>query len=186
MAEHALRPVDAQPRPQVRQQSPSPLEAERVRPLSRCQVADRLQELGALYAVNSGTEPREWEGLSRAFLRRLVLDIRRPGFGLLVAENTALTACAYGFRLRAGLFEFREIVVPQWVREQSPHLDWNLSRRLQRRLLGDHGDAIGVTLVERSDARKLAALRSWGWRSTSGHLYGMTELDPRRVLLLCP
>ncbi|WP_328439153.1 hypothetical protein OHA71_22415 [Streptomyces sp. NBC_00444] len=112
MREHAIRSADDRPPPPDRERGPSPWEAERVHPLTRCQVGDRLQELGALYAANCGSETWQWDRLSRAFLRRLVLDIRRPGFGLLVAENATMTACAYGFLLHAGLFEIREIVVP--------------------------------------------------------------------------
>ncbi|MEB8336865.1 hypothetical protein [Streptomyces endophyticus] len=152
--------------------------------MSRSQIADRLQELGALYAANSVVRPEEREWRSRAFLRRLVTDLRRPGFALVVAENTPLTGCAYGFPFRGGLFEIREIVVPQRVREQSPSRDWNLARRLQRRLLDDHGHATGLTLVDRTDVKALAALRSWGWRDTSGTPYGIPLLDPRCALLL--
>ncbi|MGW1802155.1 hypothetical protein ACWCQN_41225 [Streptomyces sp. NPDC001984] len=71
--------------------------AERVRPLTRGQVADRLQELGDLYAETSGGDPWAWNQARAAFLRHLAADARRPGFSLLIAETTALTGYAYGF-----------------------------------------------------------------------------------------
>ncbi|MEV3853919.1 hypothetical protein AB0J38_06280 [Streptomyces sp. NPDC050095] len=172
-------------------QDPSPWDAERVRPLTRCQIADRTRELGDLYAANSGAEPMNWDIVSRAFLIRLATDMRRPGFALLVAETGAgersATACAYGFPLHDGLFAIREIVVRARVRRESPGRDWNLARRLQRRLLGDHGDATGLTLVERSDLWTLDALRSWGWREVRGGSDDeVPACPPCRVLLLDP
>ncbi|QCX74185.1 hypothetical protein C9F11_02410 [Streptomyces sp. YIM 121038] len=186
MTKHALRLVCERPHPLRRQQGPSPWEAERVRPLTRCQVTDHLPELGVLYAANSGTAPWEWDQLRRAFLWRLRLDMRRPGFSLLIAENSATTACAYGFPLSAGLFAIREIVVRPRVRELSPERDWNLARRLQRRLLGDHGGVTGITVASRSDLRTLDALRSWGWRDVAAAPYGGPLFGPCRILLLDP
>ncbi|MFI0240486.1 hypothetical protein [Streptomyces sp. NPDC016845] len=154
--------------------------------MSRTQVADRLPELGSLYAANCGTEPYEEDGRTRVFLRRLRSDIRRPGFALLVAENETLTAFSYGFPLHAGFFEIRAIVVPHRVRAQSPGRDWNLARRLQRRLLLDHGHATGLTLVDGADTRTLVALRSWGWRDTPPSPYRAPPRDACRVLLLGP
>ncbi|MER5440147.1 hypothetical protein [Streptomyces sp. NPDC002790] len=154
--------------------------------MPRGQIADRLQELGALYAANYCAEAGQCDRPTRAFLRRLVIDIRRPGFGLLVAENPSMTACAYGFPLRTGLFEVREIVVPRRTRVQSPHQGWNLARRLQRRLLVDHGHSRGITLVDRDDVRTHAALRSWGWRDAPQGSYGNPLWPPRSVLLLDP
>ncbi|GGV37683.1 hypothetical protein [Streptomyces spectabilis] len=184
MTEHALRPLRERPRSRVRQQGPSPWEAERVRPLTRCQVTDHFPELGALYAANSGTGPWEGSQLSRAFLWRLRLDMRRPGFSLLIAENAATTACAYGFPLSARLFAIREIVVRPRVRQQFPDRDWNLARRLQRRLLTDHGGVTGITVARRSDTRTLVALRSWGWRDVAAAPYGGPLCGPCRILLL--
>ncbi|MFJ4785582.1 hypothetical protein [Streptomyces sp. NPDC088794] len=189
MTQNALRPPREHPgaRARPRQQCPSPWEAERLRPLSRCQVMDRLPELGEMYAANSGAEPWRWDDLRLAFLGRLADDMRRPGFSLLVAENSTMTtACAYGFPLRAGLFAIREIVVRPQVRRQSTDRDWNLARRLQRRLLGEHADATGVTLVARFDVPTLAALRAWGWRDVSAGERWTPSADPRRVLLLDP
>ncbi|MEU7578671.1 hypothetical protein AB0B50_13800 [Streptomyces sp. NPDC041068] len=202
MTEHALRSPREQIRPlarrqtlpfaprqtppPARQQSPSPVEAEQLRPLTRCQITDRFQDLGELYAANSGTEPWQWDELGHAFLRRLRYDMRRPGFALLVAEDPLMTACAYGFPVRARLFAIREIVVPPGVRRQHFSREWNLARRLQRRLLCDHGNATGITVVARSDRPTLDALRSWGWRDVAVAPRGVQPCDPYRVLVLDP
>ncbi len=82
----------------ARDRGPSPWQGDRVRPLSRRQIEDRLQDLGVLYEETSGGSRN---GDRDAFLRRLAGEVRRPGFALLIAENTTLTACAYGFPVRA-------------------------------------------------------------------------------------
>ncbi len=151
----------------ARDRGPSPWQGDRVRPLSRRQIEDRLQDLGVLYEETSGGSRN---GDRDAFLRRLAGEVRRPGFALLIAENTTLTACAYGFPVRAadpwwqghdarlprrlhglaltgGLFAVSGIVVPPRVRTHYQDRDWNLARRLQRRLLADHAPAVGVTLI---------------------------------------
>ncbi|MFG2553952.1 hypothetical protein [Streptomyces sp. NPDC048581] len=173
--------------------APSPLAGECLRPLTRCQVEDLTPELGDLYAQTSGGDPCAWNRERSAFLRRLATDVRRPGFALLVAETsvssgaTLLTGCAHGFPVRGDgprwegldgylpqsllrvaasgrLFAISEILVGHRVRTQNQSRDWNLARRLQRRLLTDHAAALGVMLVNRGDARMLEALRSWGWQ----------------------
>jgi hypothetical protein len=164
-----------------RERGPSPWEGDRLRPLSRRQIEDRFEDLGDLYEETSGDRSRT------AFLRRLAGDVRRPGFTLLIAENTTLTACAYGFPVRGadpwwqgcdtrlprslhglavtgGLFAVSGIVVPPRVRTHYQDRDWNLARRLQRRLLADHAPALGVALVPRTDTETLAAYRAWGWQ----------------------
>ncbi|MFG2370347.1 hypothetical protein ACGFY9_02555 [Streptomyces sp. NPDC048504] len=208
-----------------RERGPSPWEGDRVRPLSRRQIEDRFQDLGVLYEETCGG-PRTGNRSRTAFLRRLAGDVRRPGFTLLIAENTTLTACAYGFPVRAadpwwqghdtrlprllhglavtgGLFAVSGIVVPPRVRTHYQDRDWNLARRLQRRLLADHAPALGVTLVPRTDTETLAAYRAWGWQDVAGatpdparapergSLRGPDGLDPRvpgacRVLVLAP
>lgn len=173
--------------------SPSPLAGERLRPLTRLQVEDHMPELGDLYAQTSGGEPWAWNWARSAFLERLATDVRRPGFALLTAQTTLssgttlLTGCAHGFPVRGDgpwwqgldgylprgllrvaasgrLFAISEILVGHRVRTQNQSRDWNLARRLQRRLLTDHAAALGVMLVHRADVRTLKALRSWGWQ----------------------
>ncbi|TXS46921.1 hypothetical protein EAO75_27880 [Streptomyces sp. uw30] len=99
---------------------------------------------------------------------------------MLVAEDTALAGCAYGFpvpregtwwrgfdgplpqsveRLTASghVFAITEIVV-------HPHTDEHgLARRLQERLLADHHASLGATLVDEADAPAFGAFLSWGW-----------------------
>ncbi|MCT9139337.1 hypothetical protein [Streptomyces violarus] len=194
------------PRPRPERGS-SPREGARLRELSRRQIEDRLGELGDLYADTSGGGPWAWNEARGAFLRRLAADARRPGFSLLIAETTALTGCAYGFPVRgdgpwwegfdgylpgsllrlAGsgrLFAVSVILVQPWVRRQNQDRAWNLARRLQSRLLTDHGATAGVTLVNRSDARTVEALRSWGWRCIEGDTPSTSPLGPFRVLVL--
>ncbi|MFF0161551.1 hypothetical protein ACFYRY_29020 [Streptomyces sp. NPDC005263] len=190
-----------------------------MRPLSRGQVEDRWRELGDLYADTSGVEPGQWAGSRAAFLRRLAVDVRQPGFALLVAETvvrdetSVLTGCAYGFPVRVdgpwwrgldgclpghllrlaasgGLFAVSGILVPDRVRAHDQDRDWNLARRLQKRLLSDHDGALGVFLVDRGDVATLEALRSWGWRSVTAEprddgLLG-TPSGPRRALVVDP
>ncbi|QOV33458.1 hypothetical protein IM697_24950 [Streptomyces ferrugineus] len=219
---------------------PSPLEGERIRPLSRRQIEDRLGELGDLYAATSGGDPRAWNQGRELFLRRLVGEVPRPGFALLVAESdmlpepagaagatgaevptaheegVVLTGCAYGFpvladgpwwwgpdgclprellRLAASgrLFAIPGILVHSWVRTQNQGCDWNLARRLQRRLLAghtavlaDHPAVLGVTLVDRGDTVTLRALRSWGWRSVAADARTATPTARCRALVIGP
>ncbi|MCX5170385.1 hypothetical protein OG616_20545 [Streptomyces antibioticus] len=229
-------------------QGPSPLEGERIRPLSRWQIEDRLAELGDLYAQTAGGDSRAWNHDRELFLRRLAGEVQRPGFALLVAERSVpgtpaggesavLAGCAYGFPVRADgpwwrgldgylprdvlglaasgrLFAISGLVVHSRVRTHHQGLDWNLARRLQRRLLADHTagladradgtgavdvadvvddvgvlGVLGVTLVERDDAMTLRALRSWGWRSVAPDASvarDMLRYAPCRALVLGP
>ncbi|MEV5431960.1 hypothetical protein [Streptomyces sp. NPDC052701] len=195
------------PRPPGTERGSSPREGERVRPLTRRQIEDHLQELGDLYAETSGGGPWAWNEARDAFLQRLAADVRRPGFELLIAETTALTGCAHGFPVRGDgpwwegfdghlpgrllrlaatgrLFVVSGILVPPRVRRQYQDRAWNLARRLQGRLLADHGAALGVTLVNRSDPRTVETLRSWGWRYIEGDTPRTAPLGPFRVLVL--
>ncbi|MEV0740288.1 hypothetical protein AB0I51_31140 [Streptomyces sp. NPDC050549] len=191
-----------------RERGPSPRQGDRLRPLSRRQVEDRFEDLGDLYEETSGGATRAGTRSRADFLRRLASDVRRPGFTLLIAENTTLTAFAYGFPVRGadpwwqgcdtrlprtvrglavtgGLFAVSGIVVPPRVRTHYQDRDWNLARRLQRRLLADHAPALGVALLPAADTETLAAYRAWGWRDVVAQ-----ARDPRpsaracRVLLL--
>ncbi|MFJ9704490.1 hypothetical protein [Streptomyces sp. NPDC101234] len=214
----ALQPARGRPRTLLpdsakAERRSSPEVAERVRPLTRGQVADRLQELGDLYAETSGGDAWAWNQARAAFLRRLAADARRPGFSLLIAETTVLAGYAYGFRpadagpwwagacghlggslLRrgasGGLFVVSGIVVPPRVRREYRDQVWNLARRLQRRLLADHGAALGVTLVDARDARTVETMRSWGWRTAGDDTLPVmppaVPPGPFRVLVLAP
>ncbi|MER6344980.1 hypothetical protein ACWC10_30640 [Streptomyces sp. NPDC001595] len=206
-----LRPAEVgrprTPGRRARERGSSPQVGERVRPLSRGQVEDRVQELGDLFAEVSGGGPWAWNQARAAFLRHLAADARRPGFSLLIAETTTLTGCAYGFpvcgpgpwwegydgplpgsvlsRAAAGrLFVVSGIVVPPRVRQEYQNRAWNLARRLQRRLLADHGAALGITLVDRRDRATVAVLRSWGWRNPVDDVPPPSPAVPYRILLL--
>lgn len=63
----------------MRERGSSPHEGERLRPLTRGQVEDRLQELGDLYAEVSGGGPWAWNEVRAAFLRHLEVTHDAPG-----------------------------------------------------------------------------------------------------------
>ncbi|WP_316770760.1 hypothetical protein [Streptomyces sasae] len=214
----ALQPARGRPRtrlpdPAKAERRSSPEVAERVRALTRGQVSDRLQELGDLYAETSGGDAWAWNQARATFLLHLVADTRRPGFSLLIAETTTLAGYAYGFptagagpwwagsrghvggsllhcAAAGGLFVVSGIVVPPRVRREYKDQVWNLARRLQRRLLADHGAALGVTLVDARDDRTVETMRSWGWRYPGADtLPGMplaVPPGPFRILVLTP
>jgi hypothetical protein len=221
-----------------RRQGPSPSEGERIRPLSRWQIEDRQKELGDLYAETSGGDSRAWNLYRELFLRRLAVEVQQPGFALLVAErnglqdvtgvegtigaedttrrwdDVVLTACAYGFPVRAHgpwwrgldgyvprdllgladsgrLFAISGLVVHSRVRTQNQGRDWNLARRLQRRLLADrtagladHPTVLGVTLVHRGDTVTFRALQAWGWRSVTVDARDTPLTAPCRALVI--
>lgn len=150
---------------------------------------------------------------SAAFRRRLAGHMRWPGFELLVAEAfrpsgaSALTACAYGFPVRGTgpwwqgldgylpenlfraaasgkLFAVADVLVERRVRTQDPTREWNLARRLQKRLLVDHTGALGVTLVDRRDVDTYRALLAWGWRCLPDEGRRASRFAPRRLLVL--
>jgi hypothetical protein len=207
-----------EPHPSGRRQSPSPLTGEFLRPLSRSQIEDRMAEIGDLHAQTSGGDPGAGDQARSAFLRRLALDARRPGFALVIAEavgpsattgpsGTTVTGCAYGFPVRGDgpwwrgldgylpesllrvaasgrLFAISEILVGNRVRAQNQDRDWNLARRLQRRLLTDHAAALGVMVVDRGAVQTLDALWSWGWRDIPADAQGTLLYAPCRVLVL--
>ncbi|WNZ09850.1 hypothetical protein [Streptomyces sp. 11x1] len=159
----------------------APAHAVRLRRLNRWQAETLREDLADLSVESSPAGAgRRYRG-REAFLRRLTGDIRRPGFALLIAEDTAFAGCAYGFPVpREGtwwrgfhgnlpqgveqltasgqVFAITEIVV-------HPHSgDEDLARRLQRRLLGDHHASLGATLVDPADAPARDAFLSWGWQ----------------------
>ncbi|MEV6615476.1 hypothetical protein AB0N31_16780 [Streptomyces sp. NPDC051051] len=201
---------DRGPVPTARDQDPSSRDADRVRALSRGQVEDRLGQLGDLYADTAGGKPWARERDRDDFLRGLAVDLRRPGFALLIAETTVVTGCAYGFPVDdrgawwrgvrpdgspsadprrpaapGRLFAISRIVVQPPVRTRHQGHDGNLARRLQRRLLADHDATAGITLVSRTDAGMLKALLSWGWREAEAATGGEPlPASPWHVLIL--
>ncbi|MGX5184671.1 hypothetical protein ACWKT5_18050 [Streptomyces avermitilis] len=161
---------------------PSPRDATvRLRRLNRWQAETLREDLADLYVESFQARPGEEYRGREAFLRRLTGDIRRPGFALLIAEDTAFAGCAYGFPVRregtwwrgfdgplprsveqltasGHVFAITEIVV-------HPHAqDPDLARRLQERLITDHHASLGATMVDQADAATCDAFLSWGWR----------------------
>jgi hypothetical protein len=137
-------------------------------------------DLADLYVQCTGTAPEHaYRGRER-FLHRLAGDLRQPGFGMIVAETTALAGYVFGFsvgrdgtwwrgfhgsppqvveRLTAAgqVFAVTAIVV-------HPHeRDRGLSGRLQRRLLADHHAALGATLLARVDDDAYSGFTALGW-----------------------
>jgi GNAT superfamily N-acetyltransferase len=153
----------------------------RLRRLNRWQAETRREDLADLYVESVRTRSGEEYRGREAFLRRLTGDIRRPGFALLVAEDTGFAGCVFGFPVgREGTwwkgfcgplprnvgqltasghaFAITDTVVHPHARGQ------DIARRLQERLLADHHSSLGATLVDQDDVVSLAAFRSWGWR----------------------
>ncbi|CAM5646285.1 hypothetical protein SAVIM338S_06401 [Streptomyces avidinii] len=172
----------------------------RLRRLNRWQAEALREDVADLYVESShllaGTAHRSRE----AFLHRLTGDVRRPGFAMLVAEHATLLGCVFGFPLRRDgswwrgflgpfprdieqltasghVFAVTDVVV-------APHGQaLILGRRLQERLLDDHGASLGATLVPESDVRSLAAFRSWGWREV-GEVHRPPGTARHRALVL--
>ncbi len=154
----------------------------RLRRLSRWLVEDLREDLAGLYVESRATPPgAPYRRPSRQnFLNRLVTEMRRPGFAMVIAETDSLRGCAFGFPVRrdgswwlgfegtlprsvgqltvsGNVFAFADILI-------RPHpQDRELAHRVQERLLIDHQALLGATLVDRADHPTLAALRSWGW-----------------------
>ncbi|MER5448012.1 hypothetical protein ABT065_20695 [Streptomyces sp. NPDC002764] len=77
-----------------------------------------------------------------------------------------------------------DILVERRVRAQDQGRDWNLARCLQKRLLGDHTGALGVTLVDGGDTETHRALLSWGRRRLPADARGPSRFTSRRLLVL--
>jgi hypothetical protein len=139
------------------------------------------EDLADLYLESTRTaRAHRYRGRQR-FLHRLAGDLRQPGFGLIVAETTALAGYVFGFsvgrdgtwwrgfrgsppavveRLTAAgqVFAVTAIVV-------HPHEhDRGLSGRLQRRVLADHHAALGATLLADIDDDAFGGFAALGWQ----------------------
>jgi hypothetical protein len=161
---------------------PSAIAPVRLRRLSRWLVEDLREDLAGLYVESRATPPGDpYRRPSRQnFLNRLITDMRRPEFAMVIAETDSLMGCAFGFpvggdgswwlgfdgalprsieqlTVSGNVFAFADILI-------RPHpQDRELARRVQERLLTDHQATLGATLVDRADRPALAALRYWGW-----------------------
>ncbi|MCX5125626.1 hypothetical protein OG898_19120 [Streptomyces sp. NBC_00193] len=183
---------------------PDALAELRVRRLNRWQAERLKEDVADLYVESSYPVIGTAHSCREAFLHRFAGDVRRPGFAMLVAERPALFGCIFGFPLRRDgswwrgflgtlprdverltasghVFAVSEVVV-------APHAQCRtVGRRLQERLLDDHGASLGATLVPDSDIRTLKAFQSWGWREIGEvHRPPGTELVKALVLPLGP
>lgn len=183
--------------------APTPAPAVRLRRLNRWQAETLREDLADLYVESSHAQAgQEYRG-REAFLRRLTGDIRRAGFALLIAEDSAFAGCAYGFPVpREGTWwRGFDGVLPQSVEQLTasghvfaiteivvhPHTDeQDLARRLQQRLLADHHASLGATLVDQADVPAYDAFRSWGWQDIGAvrRPSDPTVLRPRAPVLL--
>ncbi|MEU1253259.1 hypothetical protein ABZ445_08200 [Streptomyces chartreusis] len=183
--------------------APTPAPAVRLRRLNRWQAETLREDLADLYVESSHAQAgQEYRG-REAFLRRLTGDIRRAGFALLIAEDSAFAGCAYGFPVpREGTWwRGFDGVLPQSVEQLTasghvfaiteivvhPHTDeQDLARRLQQRLLADHHASLGATLVGQADVPAYDAFRSWGWQDIGAirRPSDPTVLRPRAPVLL--
>ncbi|MFI1704760.1 hypothetical protein ACWDDN_16585 [Streptomyces griseoruber] len=153
----------------------------RLRRLNRWQAETLKEDLADLYVESSRARPGEEYRDREAFLRRLTDAVRRPGFALLIAENTAFAGCVYGFPVRREGTWWRGFdgPLPRGVEQLTasghvfaitetlvhPHTDApGLARRLQQRLLADHHASLGATLVDQADPAACDAFLSWGWQ----------------------
>jgi hypothetical protein len=140
------------------------------------------EELAGLYVESRAAAPGDpyRRPSHQNFLNRLTVDMRLPGFAMVIAETDSMMGCAFGFPVRGdgswwlgfdgalpcsieqltvsgNVFAFADILI-------RPHpQDRELARRVQERLLTDHQASLGATLVDRADHPTLAALRSWEW-----------------------
>ncbi|GAP51810.1 hypothetical protein [Streptomyces azureus] len=188
--------------------APTPAHAVRLRRLNRWQAETLREDLADLYVESSRAQEGEEYRAREAFLRRLTGAIRRPGFALLIGEDTAFAGCAYGFPVPRDGTWWRgfEGNLPQSVEQLTasgrvfaiteilvhPRTDdQGLARRLQNRLLADHHTSLGATLVDQADAPARDAFLSFGWqdigtirRPTDPTVLRPTAPAPMRVLVL--
>ncbi|MGW1025104.1 STAS domain-containing protein [Streptomyces sp. NPDC002577] len=172
----------------------------RLRRLTRWQTEGMREDIADLAMVSVADTPGESFDNRGAFLRRLAVSARRPGFALLVAETTVLVGCAYGFPVGPGGSGRRGFdrmlqesiqrltacarfqVLTQVVAH--PHAqDRDIAHRLQQRLLTDRHAALGVALLHPADQAGQAAFESWGWQNM-GEIVGLPGPVAPCVLIL--
>lgn len=172
----------------------------RLRRLTRWQSEGMREDIADLAMASVADTPGESFHSRGAFLRRLAVSARRPGFALLVAETTVLVGCAYGFPVgpdgsgRRGFDRMlqesiqrltacaRFLVLTQVV--ANPHAQRrDIAHRLQQRLLTDRRAALGVAMLHPADQAGQAALESWGWQNM-GEIVGLPGPVAPCVLIL--
>ncbi|MEU4877503.1 hypothetical protein [Streptomyces sp. NPDC021608] len=176
-----MTPASGQQPPHGDGGSSSAADALRLRRLNRWQAETIKEDLADLYVESAWARPGEGYRGREAFLRRLAGAVRRPGFALLVAEDTAFAGCVYGSPVRREGTWWRGFdgSLPRSIEQLTasghvfaitetlvhPHTDGKgLAHRLQRRLLADHHASLGATLVDQADPAVREAFLSWGWQ----------------------
>ncbi|MDQ0933756.1 hypothetical protein [Streptomyces turgidiscabies] len=158
------------------------VDAVRLRRVKRRQVRGLSEGLADPHVDSRATSPREpYRPLGREdSLNRLTVEIRRPGFTMVIAETDCPVGCAFGFPVRGDGFWWPGFdgALPRGIEQLAESgedfaitdllvrpcsQDRDVARRLRERLLDGHPASIGVTLVDRADRPSRAALRSWGW-----------------------
>jgi hypothetical protein len=151
-----------------------------MRRLDRRQAETMREGLADHYVESSLAASGEAYRQREEFLRRLAADVRRPGFGGLVAQGRTPAGCAFGLpvghegswwkgfvgtlpekleQLTASghVFALSEIMIHPHKRDRAA------GRRLQEALLANQDAPLGVTMVDGADAVACAAFLSWGW-----------------------
>ncbi|WP_338684413.1 GNAT family N-acetyltransferase [Streptomyces acidiscabies] len=163
----------------------TPAHALRLRRLNRWQAETLREELADLYVESTRARAGEaYEGREE-FARRLAGSVRRLGFSLLVAEDTGLVGCAYGFPVprQGSWWKGFDGTLPRNVEQLTasghvfaiteimvhPHSDGHgVARRLQEQLLDYHHASLGATLIAQTDTLTRDAFLSWGWQDIGG------------------
>ncbi|MFF9770057.1 STAS domain-containing protein [Streptomyces sp. NPDC014636] len=188
--------ADGQPGGGARVCAPVVKDGIRLRRLSRWQAESMGEDIADLAAEPVAGLSADSDGERGAFLGRLAVSARRPGFSLLVAETTVLVGCAFGFPVgpdtgsERGLQESVQrltgcarflLLTLVVAHHHDQHRD--IGRRLQQRLLADGHTALGVALLHRADREGQAAFESWGWRNC-GEMVGLPGRGAPCVLVL--
>jgi anti-anti-sigma regulatory factor len=168
----------------------------RLRRLTREQAEGMSEDIADLAVEPAAGLSAHADRQRDAFLDRLAVSARRPGFALLVAETTVLVGCAFGFpvgpgaRSERGLQESvqrltgcaRFLLLTQVVAHH--HAQYrDIGRSLQQRLLADRHAALGVVLLHPADQAGQAVFESWGWRNC-GEMVGLPGRGAPCLLVL--
>jgi GNAT superfamily N-acetyltransferase len=164
-----------------------------LRRLSRWQ-ADASREALADLFVTTYTEPPGEEFHNRErFVERLAEDVQRPGFDLVLAEDSALVGCAYGFPVHRDGSWWRGFIgtLPEDIEELTAsgkvfavaelmvrprYQRSGIADRMLTRLLATRPAVVATALVEAGSVEGVAAFRAWGWK-----VAGQLKADPHQA-----
>ncbi|MFJ9563660.1 STAS domain-containing protein [Streptomyces fuscichromogenes] len=168
----------------------------RLRRLTREQAEGMSEDMADLALEPAAGLSAHADRQRDAFLDRLAVSARRPGFALLVAETTVLVGCAFGFPVGPGTRSERGLqgsvqrltgcarfmLLTQVVAHH--HAQYrDIGRRLQQRLLADRHAVLGAVLLRPADQAGQAAFESWGWRNC-GEMVGLPGRGAPCLLVL--